>query len=413
MNTRIFISEEQATLIDYVQSLFNKPVYLVGGAVRDILLDINPKDYDFSSALTTSEVREQLKGKHRVHLVGEKYGTVGFNVGEEMIEITTFRTEEYTKDSRKPTVKFVDSVTEDLSRRDFTINAMAIRCDSYKLIDPFDGLANLAERILKAVGVPKVRFKEDPLRILRGIRISSKYGLKIEAVTADRMSRVAYRLLEVSKERWVMEMDKILLMDGDNLESGLNMLWSLGIFKYIIPELHLQLDYAQNSMYHNFELHQHTINVVRATPPKLDLRWAALLHDVAKPFTRTENKNGTSNYINHDIVGAEMADKISRYLKFSNRRREYIVDIIKNHLNDDCELREYDNKGKIKYSCSVNGGFCPHKTTNMGCISPYVCENKRSQFVRRPLSVQGGESIMFEASQKIRINKPNNNNRSL
>jgi len=341
-------TKEQADLLAYVQGLFNKPVYLVGGAVRDIVLGITPKDFDFCSELTTEEVKDQLKGLHRTYLIGERHGTVGFKVGLEMIEITTFRTEEYEEGSRQPSVTFVSDISKDLSRRDFTVNAMAIRCDNYKLIDPFKGKEDLENRVLRTVGNSKTRFKEDPLRILRAIRIASKYGLVLEDKTADRIAKMSVKLLEISKERWVQELDKILSLDGVNLFTGLYLLWGFGVFKYIIPELQLQYNYDQNSQYHDYKLHQHTAMVVSATPNNLNLRWAALLHDIAKPFTRTENKKGHSNYINHEVLGADMAEKLSRHLKFSNERRTYVVDLVRNHLKDDCELREYDNVGKTK-----------------------------------------------------------------
>lgn len=347
MNTRKLLIDSQIELLNYVQSLFDKPVYLVGGAVRDIIMGIMPKDYDFCSELTTDEVKEQLKGRHRAYLVGERHGTIGFKVNSEMIEITTFRTETYADGSRQPNVRFVTSISEDLSRRDFTINAMAIRCDTFKLIDPFCGLSDIDNCVLKTVGDSKLRFKEDPLRILRGIRIASKYGLNIEPKTADRINKMAVKLLEISKERWIQEIDKILLLNDSNLITGLHRLWEHEIFKYVVPELQLQFEYEQNSKYHDFKLHQHTINVVKATPPNIDLRWAALLHDIAKPFVRTDNKNGYSNYINHEILGADITERLARHLKFSNERREYIVDLVKNHLNDDCELRKYDNLGKL------------------------------------------------------------------
>lgn len=348
MSIKYLLHADQIALLDYVQSLFDKPVYLVGGAVRDIMLGIIPKDFDLCSALTSKEVKDQLKGKHRAYLIGEKHGTIGFKVEDEMIEITTFRTESYQEGSRQPKVEFVTSLSEDLSRRDFTINAMAIRCDNFRLIDPFNGNIDLKAGILQTVGNSKIRFKEDPLRILRAVRIASKYYLQIEEKTADRLSKMAYKLLEISKERWVQEFDKILSLNGPNLEVGLYRLWEFGIFKYTIPELHLQYNYEQNSRYHDFTLQNHTINVVVETPPKLNLRWAALLHDIAKPFVRTENPNGYSNYINHEILGADMVERIARHLKFSNERREYVVDLTKNHLKDDCELREYDNKHKLK-----------------------------------------------------------------
>lgn len=347
MKVKNRLTEYQIELLTYIQSIFTKPVYLVGGAVRDIMMGITPKDYDFCTELTPTEIKEQLNGYHRAYLIGERHGTIGFKVNKEMVEITTFRTEVYSDGSRKPEVKFVTHLSDDLSRRDFTINAMAIRCSNFNLIDPYDGLIDLDIKLLRTVGDSKNRFKEDPLRILRGIRIASKYNLTIEDKTRDRMVKMAVKLLEISKERWVQEIDKILMLEGDCLVNGVHRLYSYGIFKYIIPELQLQYGYKQNSPHHNFELHRHTTYVVQATPPKLDLRWAALLHDIAKPFVRTENPKGHSNYINHEILGAEMAEKVSRYLKFSNARREYVVDMVRNHLNEDCELREYDNQGKL------------------------------------------------------------------
>lgn len=342
------ITDKQITLLKYIQSLFSKPVYLVGGAVRDIALNIEPKDYDFCSSMTSNEVKEALKGKHRAYLIGEKFGTVGFKVDRDMIEITTFRKEEYKPGSRHPKVEFTKDIISDLSRRDFTINAMAIRCDNLKVIDPFGGQEDLEDGILRTVGDSKCRFKEDPLRILRAVRISSKYALDIEDKTYDRCCKMANKLLEISKERWCDELNKILMLDSINLANGIYTLWDTKIFNYILPELSLQDGYNQNSRYHDYSLSEHTCRVVASTPKDLKLRWAALLHDIAKPFVRTENKNGYSNYINHEILGAEMADKIGRYLKWSNDLREGVVDLIRNHLNDDCELRQYDNLHKTK-----------------------------------------------------------------
>ena len=346
-SAKYLLTKDQLVLVNYVQSLFNKPVYLVGGAVRDIFLGLEPKDFDFCSSLTPTEIKQQLKGIHRTYLAGERHGTIGFKVKEELIEITSFRTEAYKDGSRSPEVKFVTDISEDLSRRDFTINAIAIRCDNYNLIDPFNGLDDINKKVLKTVGDSKLRFKEDPLRILRAIRISSKYSFDIDVKTEDRICKMSNKLLEVSKERWVWELDKILMLGGSRTGSGLYKLFEYGIFKYIIPELQLQFKYNQNSRHHDFQLHTHTIKVVESTPNNLNLRWAALLHDIAKPFVRTENKNGYSNYINHELLGAELVERLSRHLKFSNERRNYVVNTIKTHLNDDNELRPYDNQSKL------------------------------------------------------------------
>ena len=340
------LSKEVKTFLNYVQGLFDKPVYLVGGAVRDLKLGIIPKDYDFCSVLTTEEVKTQIKGKHRAYLIGERHGTIGFKIEYEMVEITTFRAESYESGSRQPIVEFVDDLHLDLSRRDFTINAMALDCGSFELIDPFEGEKDLENKILKAVGNSKIRFKEDPLRILRGVRIAAKYNLILEDKTKKRIASMTPLLLQISKERWMDEFDKILSLEALNLHHGLTWLWDLNVFKYTIPELHLQLDFDQDSPYHDFFLHMHTIKVVKLVPNDINLRWAALLHDIGKPFTRTINKRGYSNYINHELLGAEMVEKIAKYLKWSTDRRVTVVDLIKNHLKEDSVLKPYDNASK-------------------------------------------------------------------
>lgn len=337
-------------------------VYAVGGCVRDYLLSIEPKDYDFCTPATPDEIEACIKAKgKRAYLVGKKFGTIGCKIDDEMIEITTFRSEEYEPGNRKPKVEYVKSINEDLSRRDFTINAMAIRLTkgNIRIIDPFCGQEDLEYRLIKCVGSPKQRFKEDPLRILRAIRFAGRFSFGIEEETWKKMEKMSIHILEISKERWMMELDKILM--GNNVVLSLINLWQSNLFKYMIPELELQKDYDQNSQYHKHNLLCHTSLVVEATPQDINLRWAALLHDIAKPFVRTDKFIGIdgdkehpelnstsikSNYIGHEILGAEMVDRIATHLKWSNERREAVVKLVRTHLNDDCPLRKYDNMGK-------------------------------------------------------------------
>lgn len=329
------------------------PVYLVGGAVRDYLMNIEPKDYDFCTPAEPDEIEEKIHARlnehgdpTKVYGIGKKFGTLGCKVDGEMVEITTFRTEKYKPNNRKPDVEYVKHINEDLSRRDFTINAMAIRLTKghIRIIDPYCGQEDIEEGVIRAVGHPKQRFKEDPLRILRAIRFACRFGFRIEEVTYAKMKKMANHILDISKERWMMEMDKILL--SDRVDDGLRYLWNGNLFKFMIPELQLQLDYDQNSKYHKFTLEEHTKRVVMATPKDLDLRWAALLHDIAKPFTRTDNPKGYCNYIGHEKLGADMVLKLSNHLKWSNERRDNVVELVRNHLEDDCPLREFDNMGK-------------------------------------------------------------------
>ena len=338
------------------------PVYAVGGCVRDYCLGIEPKDYDFCTPATPDEIENCVKSKsRRAYLIGKKFGTIGCKIDGDMIEITTFRSETYEEGNRKPNVEFVKSIHEDLSRRDFTINAMAIRLTKghFRIIDPFCGQEDLEKRIIRAVGTPKQRFKEDPLRILRAIRFACRFDFEIEEATYKKMQKMSIHILDISKERWMMELDKILI--SDHVGRGLIDLWESNLFKYMIPELDLQKGYDQNSEYHCWDLDVHTIKVVEATPKDINLRWAALLHDIAKPFVRT-NKPALvdadedsvlentikmkSNYIGHEILGAEMTDRIALHLKWSKERRESVVKLVRNHLKEDSLLRKYDNMGK-------------------------------------------------------------------
>jgi len=182
------------------------PVYMVGGAVRDTLINRTPKDYDFSTPLSPEEIENAVrKAKRKPYLIGAKFGTVGFKLktekGYEYIEITTFRHETYKSGSRKPEVSFVKDITADLSRRDFTINAIAIRGNRY--IDPFDGREDLKNRLIRAVGKPSHRFKEDPLRMLRAGRFASQLDFTIDENIVKAVKQLNHKILEVSKERWV------------------------------------------------------------------------------------------------------------------------------------------------------------------------------------------------------------------
>lgn len=333
------------------------PVYLVGGSVRDFILGKEPKDYDFCTPALPDEIEKlMIKSEHttkKVGRIGKRFGTLSckLKVGEKKyieIEITTFRSETYGE-GRKPSVEFETSLEKDLGRRDFTINAIALRLnrDRFQIIDIFEGQNDLRDGVIRAVGNPKRRFKQDPLRILRGIRFASRFGFTIEKTTASKMKKYAIELLKVSKERWVSEFDKILL--NDNVGRGLRMCWDLDIFKYTIPYLHLQNNYNQNSKYHDFKLDEHTIKVVEETQKgkeDINMLWSALLHDIAKPFVASINRKGYTNYIGHEILGGELVYQLGIYLKWTNQRREEVTKIVSEHLLTECPLRKYDNMNK-------------------------------------------------------------------
>jgi putative nucleotidyltransferase with HDIG domain len=324
------------------------PVYLVGGSVRDELLGKEPKDWDFCTPVVPDEIEKAIHSSlnengdnRKCYLTGKKFGTIGTKVCGQIVEVTTFRSEVYEKDNRKPNVEFVSDITADLSRRDFTINAIAKRGERY--IDPFGGKLDLMMKTIKCVMDPKARFKEDPLRMLRAARFASQLGFDIDQNLTGHAERMSYKILHVSKERWMLEIDKLLT--SEHPRRGLEFLAKTRLLNYILPELSLQVGYEQNSPHHDFTLWEHTIRVVENAPMDINLKWAALLHDIAKPFTRTEKKD-RSNYITHDYLGGEFVDRMAVYLKWSNDRRIAVKEIVLTHLNDGNPLKEADNKVK-------------------------------------------------------------------
>jgi len=332
--------------VDEVKKLLGDKItlYQVGGSVRDELLGRTPSDYDFTTPQKPDEIEQAIRDAHRKpYLVGKRFGTIGIRINGKVIEITTFRTEEYLEKNRKPEVQFVDDLRLDLARRDFTINAIAKDMDG-NIIDPFGGGFDILSKVIRCVGKPKDRFREDPLRILRAARFSSQLSMSINEFTEGYMKKMSSNILNVSKERWTAELDKLLMTKEPF--SGLDYLMKNRLFNFMIPELSVQKDYDQNSPYHDFDLWTHTLKVVCKVSQNIDLRWAALLHDIAKPFVATNNKKGFTNYIDHEKLGYEMVIKIGKHLRWSNDRIESVSGLVLNHLKDNSPLKEADDSSK-------------------------------------------------------------------
>jgi len=325
------------------------PVYMVGGCVRDLLLNIEPYDYDFCTPLAPFAVEEKIRtaGRH-VYGIGNRFGTVGVKVPVNgvyhLVEITTFRTETYEEGNRKPAVEYVRSLDEDLSRRDFTVNSMAMDSTG-KIIDPFNGQVDLERKILRCVGKPKHRFKEDPLRMLRAARFASKLNFKIHESIYEAVEDMNHKILEVSKERWMMELDKLL--ETDNPRAGLEFLFETKLMNYMLPEIALQYNFEQNNPHHDYPLHEHTIRVIENTIQDKYIRWAALLHDVGKPFVKQPKDNPPrSVYYKHELLGAEFVFKIGKYLKWSDERLDLVGEMVQDHMKEDSPLYDADTKAK-------------------------------------------------------------------
>lgn len=318
--------------------------YAVGGCVRDWLLGKPAHDYDLCTAAAPAQIRRVFADYNQV-LAGEKHGTVGIVFGNEVIEITTFRTEGGYADSRHPSwVTFVSDITEDLSRRDFTINAMAYS-PKRGLCDPFGGQEDLKNGIIRAVGEPEKRFSEDALRILRGLRFAARLGFGIEQATFDAMLARKDTLDCLARERVFEELSKLLLCaDAEKLSCFSPILSSA------IAELAPMVGFDQCSPHHAYDVFTHTAFVVENVPASLPLRWAALLHDVGKPACFTRDATGRGHFYGHAKVGAEMADSILRRLKAPNALRENVIFLIANHMT---KLTE--DKKLLKRCCAKWG----------------------------------------------------------
>lgn len=257
-----------------------EPAYLVGGSVRDALMGREPKDFDFATPRTPDEVEQAVRESgRRPYLVGKRFGTVGFKVDGRFIETTTYRRETYLPENRKPDVRFTDRLADDLSRRDFTVNAMAVGPGG-ELVDLFGGRDDLAGAVLRTVGDPFERLAEDPLRMLRAARLAAQLSFTVDAETSQAIAVVAHTILPVSRQRWTAEIDRLLT--SPDPARGLDVLADTGLITWVLPELGLLRGMVSTD--EGPSPWQRTLRRVAAAPAEVEDRWAALLVDVALPF---------------------------------------------------------------------------------------------------------------------------------
>ena len=300
--------------------------YCVGGCVRDSVLGLTPHDYDLCTQATPDQIR-QVFADYPLVLAGEKHGTISVVMGHELVEITTFRTEGDYDDSRHPNwVRFVSSIEEDLSRRDFTVNAMAWS-PTRGFADPFGGQADLKTKTLRAVGDPTARFTEDALRILRGVRFAVRYDLTPETETERAMFALTPLMDKLARERVLDELLKLL----PHVQAE-DILRFAPVLVQAIPELKTCVGFEQHSPHHAYDVFTHTAHVVAAMPANPALRLTALLHDVGKPVVFYRDETGRGHFPGHAAVGAEMADAALHRLKASNDLRQRVTTLIANHM---------------------------------------------------------------------------------
>ena len=321
----MFLPKYVKTCIDALENA-GFSAYAVGGCVRDSLLGLTPQDYD----LCTNALPEQTEAvfaHHQLVLAGKKHGTVGVITDGGVVEITTYRTEGEYRDNRHPEwVEFVPEIEADLARRDFTVNAMA--WSPYRgFADPFGGREDLQNRILRAVGDAETRFKEDSLRILRGVRFGVKYRLETDPATLQAMYALAPLMDNLARERVFEELCKLLpLVTVDDL------LTFSPILSAVIPELAPMIGFDQRNRHHAYDLYTHTAHVVENVPADLTLRWTALLHDTGKIVTFTVDESGQGHFYGHAKESAAIADSVLRRLKAPTRLREDVLTLIELHM---------------------------------------------------------------------------------
>ncbi len=303
------------------------PCYAVGGCVRDALLGLTPHDYDLCTTATPAQMKAVFRDRNLV-LAGEKHGTVGVITPEGVVEITAFRTEGDYLDNRHPNqVTFVTDIREDLSRRDFTVNAMAYS-PIRGFVDPFGGQEDLNNKILRAVGNANKRFKEDSLRILRGVRFAVRFGLTPDPDTENAMVVLAPLMENLARERVFAELCQLL-----PLINAQDLLRYVPVLVQAIPEIGPAVGFQQHSFHHTYDVFTHIAYVTESVAKVLPLRWAALLHDLGKPACLTLDEYGQGHFYAHASIGAELADRIFLRLKAPTALRERVVFLVKHHMD--------------------------------------------------------------------------------
>lgn len=299
--------------------------YAVGGCVRDMMLGREPDDWD----ITTSAMPEEVKGLFRRTVdTGIKHGTVTVMDGKEGFEVTTYRIDGKYEDGRHPnSVTFTRSLEEDLKRRDFTINAMAYN-NSEGLVDLYDGEGDLQKKIIRAVGDANKRFEEDALRIMRAVRFSAQLGFSIEEQTLSAMKTLAPNLEKISAERIQVELCKLLVsLHPDYLRVA----YEQGMTKVFLPEFDRCMETPQNNPHHCYSVGEHILHSLELVPNRKELRLAMLLHDIAKPLTKTTDESGIDHFHGHAGMGAEIVKEILHRLKFDNDTIHKVTIFVRYH----------------------------------------------------------------------------------
>jgi len=321
--------------------------FLVGGSLRDIVLNKEPSDYDLTTNAKPDEMI-QIFHDYTTILTGKKFGTVTVVTKKGHIEITTYRIEDEYVEGRRPSkVYFTNDLKEDLSRRDFTMNAMAYN-EKIGLVDPFNGRKDLSNKLIKTVGNPGERFEEDHLRILRAVRFASQLNFTIETKTYNACKNLSQSLEKISAERIRDELFKILLSRKPSY--GIGLMKELSILDIILPELVSTIGFDQKNPHHNKDIYNHTLCVIDNTHPILEVRLAALFHDIGKPHTFSIDEEGIGHFYGHEKLGRKITKKILNRLHCSNELIKNTSNLVNEHMTHHSDMK---TKGLKRLICRV------------------------------------------------------------
>lgn len=315
---------------------------LVGGPVRDLFLGRVSPDLDFTTDATPDQTVSLIKGwADNFWEIGRAFGTIGMRKAGFQIEITTYRADAYDPESRKPVVAFGSSLTDDLLRRDFTINAMALRLPTLELVDPFGGVRDLHASVLATPGPPETSFSDDPLRMMRAARFAAQLGVNLREDVREAMTRMAERITIISAERVRDELIKLICASHPRV--GVDLLVDTGLAEFVLPEVSA-LRLESDEHHRHKDVYQHSLQVLEQAAaletgadgsvpgPDFVLRFAALMHDIGKPATRRFEPGGAVSFRHHDMVGAKLTSKRMKTLRFDNDTTKAVARLVELHM---------------------------------------------------------------------------------
>lgn len=365
----IQLPEKVSEIINCLRS-HNFEAYAVGGCVRDSLLGRTPSDWDITTSATPEEVKSLFS--HTVD-TGIQHGTVTVMLGHEGFEVTTYRIDGEYEDARHPKeVAFTLSLREDLKRRDFTINAMAYNEES-GLVDLFGGAQDLERGVIRCVGAPGERFREDALRMFRAVRFAAQLGFSVEKNTAGAISELAGSLARISAERIQTELVKLLVSPHPE---EMRQIYELGISDVVLPEFSVMMETPQNNPHHMYSVGEHTIKALQLIPEDKVLRLTMLLHDVAKPPCRITDRKGIDHFPGHPKRGAQMAEKILKRLKFDNDTIRRVTALVLIHDNQPPANPASIRKALVKDGLDQYPALFLVKRADIGAQSNHLRESK-------------------------------------